>query len=274
MTKDQLIAKRIYWPKIAMFVLAIVLPQLAVGWSNLEVFPDAILIATIIIVVIIGISGISTYFSGNADPATRKYAMWHDFTVAFLTCIVLLFHFQVAREVSAGNDQRKNIAEKEKTGQEYADREADRKLALQKSEAEYLKEQRRLMLQLPPSQRRLLNAPSQVTPTPFTTAKAAVEDRHQTTIKTPEEVRASWFKWLFWASAFEIIVAVLGGMILMMVWQWDVDGDGINDALQTNGRAPIGFTGASKFSALPATGQTTTIQQGGSPPPPPINPNF
>ena len=58
MTPDQLIAKRVYWPKVAMFCFAIVLPQVAVGWSNREVFPDALWIATIIIVVIIGISGI------------------------------------------------------------------------------------------------------------------------------------------------------------------------------------------------------------------------
>lgn len=240
MTPDQLIAKRVYWPKVAMFCFAIVLPQVAVGWSNREVFPDALWIATMIIVVIIGISGISTYFSGNAAPKTRKYALWHDFAVAALTCVVVLFHFQVAREVSAGKQARSALEAREKEGQENLDRDVQRQLALKqadteaaKVEAEKLREQRRVLLQLPTSQRRAIAPQTATAPTPslpaFTSAVVAPTPNNLAQIRMPEEVRADWFSWLFWASAAEIIIAVLGGMILMMVWQWDVDGDGVAD---------------------------------------------
>jgi hypothetical protein len=238
MTKEQLLAKRIYWPKLAMFGFAIVLPQAAVGWSNREVFPDALWIATIIVIVIIGISGISTYFSGNAAPKTRRYALWHDFAVAALTCVVVLFHFQVAREVSAGKEARKVLRETEKTGQDNLDRDTQRQLALKeadreaaKIETEKLREQRRVLLQLPPSQRRAIGpAPTAApTATAFSSLPTISEQKGTVRAKTPEEVRMDWFGWLFWASALEIVVAVLGGMVLMMVWQWDVDGDGITD---------------------------------------------
>lgn len=272
MTKDQLLVRRVYWPKIAMFGFAIVLPQIAIAWSNREVFPDALWIATVFVVVVIGISGISTYFSGNAAPKTRKYALWHDFAVAALTCVVALFHFQVAREVSAGKEARIVQEQKSKTGQENMDRDVQRQLALKQADAERMrletdamKEQRRLMLQLPPSQRRLQNAPAQVAATPslpaFTSALPAPTQEEPLVIKSPEEVRASWFGWLFWASALEIVIAVLGGMILMMVWQWDTDGNGVADHLQApvTQRQPAGFA-----QGVPVTAKTDTKPSGGN----------
>lgn len=273
MTQDQFIAKRVYWPKVAMFGFAIVIPQCAIAWSNREVFPDALWIATMFVVVVIGISGISTYFSGNAAPKTRKYSLWHDFAVAALTCVVALFHFQVAREVSAGKEARKVQVEKDKTGQEYLDRDVQRQLALKqaesdavKAEVEKLKEQRRVLIQLPPSQRRAIAPSSQATvansPPVFTTATKSEAPASTAVIKTPEEVRAEWFGWLFWASAIEIVIAVLGGMILMMVWQWDVDGDGIAD----NVRPPITRSSPGFAPPLPVVAKTpnTTITHNGN----------
>lgn len=265
MTADQFIAKRVYWPKIAMFLFAIVLPQIAIAWSNREVFPDALWIATVFVVVVIGISAISTYFSGNASPSTRQYALWHDFAIAALTCVVALFHFQVAREVSAGKEARVVQERQVRNGQENADRDVQRQLALRQADADRIraeteaaKEQRRLLIQLPPSQRRLgpsfSSAQPSTSPIPFSsTVIAKPQDEEPSTIKSPEEVRSSWFGWLFWASAFEIIIAVLGGMILMMVWQWDVDGDGIADHLQ-NRQPAIGFNTASSPSYASKTG--------------------
>lgn len=281
MTKDQLLIKRIYWPKIAMFGFAIVLPQIAIAWSNREVFPDALWIATVFVVVVIGISGISTYFSGNAAPNTRKYALWHDFAVAALTCVVALFHFQIAREVSAGKEARIVQEQKSKTGQENMDREIQRQLAIRQADAERMKletdamkEQRRLLIQLPPSQRRFVpqggNPATATTPSlpSFSSVVTVPPKETPDEIKSPEAVRASWFGWLFWASALEIVIAVLGGMILMMVWQWDVDGDGQPDAPPVANNRPFGFGDGAQMSPTPVTGKTTTISGGGNFQPP------
>lgn len=289
MTSDQLIVKRVFWPKILMFLFAIVCPSIAVGVSNKEVFPDALWIATIGIIVTIGISAISTYFSGNAAPTTRKYALWHDFAVAGIMCVTFLFHFQVAREVSAAKQARTASQEKGRNDQENMDRDVQRKLALTqaevdlaKVEADKLKEQRRMLLQLPPSQRRAI----QPMPTPanaatdlpaFVSSSAVKPAQEAASILTPEEVRMSWFSYLFWATAAEILCAVLGGMVLMMVWQWDVDGDGIADDVQppVNKAQPgqsiqMGFptTAAPSTAKVPAQ-PNTTISHGSNFTPPP-----
>lgn len=260
-----------------MFLFAIVCPSIAVGVSNREVFPDALWIATIGIIVTIGISAISTYFSGNAAPTTRKYALWHDFAVAGIMCITFLFHFQVAREVSAAKQARVASQEKGKNDQENMDRDVQRKLALTqaevdlaKVEADKLKEQRRMLIQLPPSQRRAIqsaNTPANVASDlpAFVSSSAARPVQAVTAILTPEEVRMSWFSYLFWATAAEILCAVLGGMVLMMVWQWDVDGDGLPDAPQS----PVNNAQPQRTAAMspaPATAKApnTTISHNGN----------
>jgi hypothetical protein len=137
--------------------------------------------------------------------------------------------------------------------QENLDRETQRKLAMAGAQRELLeaeavasREQRRVLAQLPPSQRRLAQKPTAqpqlenaTTPTFSTVAVTQTDGERSIVIQSPEQIRASWFGWLFWAAAAEIFAAILGGMILMMVWQWDVDGDGVADHLQSR---QVGFS--------------------------------
>jgi hypothetical protein len=236
-----------------MFAFAVVLPAIAIGISNKHVFAAAFPIATIGLIVTVGICLISTYFSGNAAPKTRRYAMFHDLVIALILCVNFLFHFQVSREVSAAEDARTASEKAGRVEQENLDRETQRKLAMAGAQKELLeaeaaaaREQRRVLVQLPPSQRRLAQKPTtqpqpETTTTPgFSTVANTRQDVEQATvISTPEQIRASWFGWLFWAAAAEIFAAILGGMILMMVWQWDVDGDGVADHLQSR---QVGFS--------------------------------
>lgn len=254
MTSEQLKLKRVHWPKVCMFAFAVVLPAIAIGISNKHVFAAAFPIATIGLIVTVGICLISTYFSGNAAPKTRRYAMFHDLVIALILCVNFLFHFQVSREVSAAEDARTASEKAGRVEQENLDRETQRKLAMAGAQKELLeaeataaREQRRVLVQLPPSQRRLVQKPiaqaqPEATTAPtFSTVTSTQQDAEQVTVvRSPEEIRAAWFGWLFWAAAAEIFAAILGGMVLMMVWQWDVDGDGIADHLQrrTAGFAP------------------------------------
>jgi len=284
-TKDQLIVKRVHWPKVAMFGFAVVLPAIAIGISNKHVFPKAFAIATIGLIVTVGICLISTYFSGNAEPKTRRYAMFHDLVIALILCVNFLFHFQIAREVSAAEDAREAREKATSTRETNLDRDVQRQQALAKLDAERvrletekLREQRRVLVQLPSSQRRGVVAPGQ-------TAQTAIEDKANknaapefssastlsaamplAVIGTPEEIRASWFDWLFWAAAAEIFTAILGGMILMMVWRWDVDGDGIDDSLQRS--RPTMAMSPSPQVAAAKHGSTTFTSGGGNFTPP------
>lgn len=257
MTSEQLKVKRVHWPKVSMFAFAVVLPAIAIGISNKHVFAAAFPIATIGLIVTVGICLISTYFSGNAAPKTRRYAMFHDLVIALILCVNFLFHFQVSREVSAAEDARTASEKAGKVEQENLDRDTQRQLALSTArkelltaETQTLKEQRRVLVQLPHSQRRLVAKPTAQQPenaaTPGFSTAATIQPKaeHVDIIGSPEEIRASWFGWLFWAAAAEIFAAILGGMILMMIWQWDVDGDGVADHLQSH---RVGFA-----PALPA----------------------
>lgn len=276
MTKDQLIVKRVHWPKVAMFGFAVVLPAIAIGISNKHVFPKAFAIATIGLIVTVGICLISTYFSGNAEPKTRRYAMFHDLVIALILCVNFLFHFQIAREVSAAEDAREAREKATSTRETNLDRDVQRQQALAqikereiKLQNEQLDKQRRLAVQLKPGDRsRILGTGTSPTPEPaqeFSSASnlPAPAPTPLAVIGTPEEIRASWFDWLFWAAAAEIFTAILGGMILMMVWRWDVDGDGIDDRLQQPARQQMGFGGG---APQPATARhtSTTINGGGN----------
>lgn len=263
MTSEQLKLKRVHWPKACMFAFAVVLPAIAIGISNKHVFAAAFPIATIGLIVTVGICLISTYFSGNAAPKTRRYAMFHDLVIALILCVNFLFHFQVSREVSAAEDARTASEKAGRVEQDNLDRDTQRKLAMAGAQKELLeaeaaaaREQRRVLVQLPPSQRRLAQKPGASTPEPaptsvFSTATAAQPDGEQAiVVQSPEQIRASWFGWLFWAAAAEIFAAILGGMVLMMVWQWDVDGDGVADHLQPR---QLGFS-----ASLPAPVSATS----------------
>lgn len=281
MTKDQLIAKRIYWPKVAMFGFAITLPLIAVGYSNKHVFSSAFPIATIILIVVWGVSLITTYFSGNAAPRTRRYAIFLDIGIALALCVNLLMHFQLAREVSAAEDARFAHREDEEREEQRKDREIQRAKELSEilhrnteAQTKLMSETHKALVYTPPSRRgqildKMPNAalPGATTaPESFSSATATppTPKKPAPVFKTPEEIRADWFDYLFWASAAEIFLAVLGGMILMATWQWDVDGDGRPDDMQSaqpaqSAQPTIGFAPA----AIPATAKSgSTVSNG------------
>jgi len=242
----QLIPQRIYWPKVVLFGFAIVLPAIAVGISNKQVFAAAFPIATIGLIVTVGVSLVVTYFSGNAAPRTRRYAILLDIVIAVILCLNFLFHFQLAREIAAADEAKTARVEDNKQFQEDLDRDVQRRVALAgadaerlKAESENLDKQRRLLVQVPVEQRRFY-APKSTSPqlpaatsTPAFTSKVTTAIVAAVEIKSPEQVRMEWFGWLFWAAAAEIFAAVLGGMVLLGVWQWDVNGDGIPDDQQS-----------------------------------------
>jgi hypothetical protein len=241
-----------YWRKIILFTFAVLLPAVIVGISNLTVFPDSSLAATLMLLVTVGIAGVFTYFSGDATAKVRRYCILADVAICAILCVNLGGHWILAREVSAARqgvdernaeEDREIEREKAKTELEIARKQAEAELA--KQNAALQNAERRRLAQLPPSERRsTLSAPKAeptkaqtpaplVAPMSLVAASATVSAPIVTAPRlTPEQVRQSWWWFLTALAIAECAASVLAGAILAGVWEWDRNHDGIPDHLQ------------------------------------------
>jgi hypothetical protein len=245
--------------KLLLFAFVVLLPAVIVGISNLDVFPDAAWLATLMLVVTVGVAAVFTWQSGDATPKIARYCIVADFVIAAILCVNLGSHWLLSREVSAA---KQGVAERhaeEDRDDRRAKERIERELELKKAEAElagaHVKLQNaeaRRLAQLPRSERRSSLAAPKTEPTkpsptvalaqpmslvpPGSVAAVTVSSSAAPRL-TPEQVRDSWW-WKLTALAFaECFASVLAGAILAGVWEWDRNGDGIPDHLQ-RGAAP------------------------------------
>jgi hypothetical protein len=235
--------------KLILFAFVVLLPAVIVGVSNFDVFPDAAWLATLMLVVTVGVAAVFTWQSGEATAKIARYCICADFVIAAILCVNLGSHWLLSREVSAAKqgvverhseEDRELEREKAKTELEVARAKAAAELAAENAKLAHA--ERRRLAQLPRSERRsMLWAP---TPEPTKTpaiapmalvppgSVAAVSASTVTPRLTPEQVRESWW-WKLTALAFaECFASVLAGAILAGVWEWDRNGDGTPDHLQ------------------------------------------
>jgi hypothetical protein len=238
------------WRKLILFSFIVILPAVVVGISNFYVFPDSALSATIMLLVTVGVSGIFTYFSGDATARIRRYCILADVVICLILCVNLGSHWLLAREISAS---RQGVEERHTEEDREEDRrkaEAQRQLDLSKAETDRAKaeanaayQERKRLAQLLPEQRRERLAPSApklvaAAPVrPPETKTAAVSPPAQRL--TPDEVRERWWRFLTALAFAEVFASVLGGAILAGIWEWDRDHDGIADHLQQGRGATI-----------------------------------
>ena len=114
-----------YWRKSIIYVFTALLPTLMVGISNFHVFPDASLLATLMLVVTAGVTGGFSYFSGDATAKVRRHCILTDVAICAILYFNLGGHWLLAREVSAA-----------KQGVEERHAEEDRELQLEKAKTE------------------------------------------------------------------------------------------------------------------------------------------
>lgn len=239
-----------YWRKVILFTFAVLLPAVIVGISNLTVFPDSSLAATLMLVVTVGIAGVFTYFSGDATAKVRRYCIVADCTICAILCVNLGGHWILAREASAARqgveerhveEDRELQREKAKTELEIARKQAEAELA--DKQAKLQREERRRLAQLPLSERRsMLSAPApEPTKAPTVQPMALVPPGAVAAVSapvkarlTPEQVRASWWWFLTALAIAECAASVLAGAVLAGVWEWDRNRDGIPDHLQAS----------------------------------------
>ena len=232
-----------YWRKSIIYVFTVLLPALMVGISNFHVFPDASLLATLMLVVTAGVAGVFTYFSGDATAKVRRYCILADVTICAILCVNLGGHWILAREVSGA---KQGVVERH-TEEDRADArktaDAQRQLALKKADLDLQREERRRLRLLPVAERRsTISAPaaeptqatpSLIAPMSLAAAGSAVSVPIVTAPRlTPDQVREKWWWFLTGLAIAECAASVLAGVVLSGVWEWDRNHDGIPDHLQ------------------------------------------
>ena len=217
-----------------------------VGISNFHVFPDASLLATLMLIVTAGVAGVFTYFSGDATAKVRRYCILADVAICAILCVNLGGHWILAREVSAARQGVEERHAEEEREERRREAEAERQLRLKAAEAalvrdqtKVIREERRRLAQLPPGERRsVLKAPPKAdtsaapagVPTIQPLSLAPVETPKTLAPRiTPDEVREKWWWFLTALAIAECAASVLAGVVLSGVWEWDRNHDGILD---------------------------------------------
>jgi hypothetical protein len=240
-----------YWRKSIIYVFTVLLPALMVGISNFHVFPDASLLATLMLVVTAGVAGVFTYFSGDATARVRRYCILADVAICAILCVNLGGHWILAREVSAARQGVEERHAEEEREERRREAEAQRQLRLKEAEAalvrdqaKVIREERRRLAQLPPEERRsVLKAPPKVDTSATPAAVATIRPLSLAPVETPktlaprmtpDEVREKWWWFLTALAIAECSASVLAGVVLSGVWEWDRKHDDILDHLQND----------------------------------------
>ncbi|MGH9751425.1 MAG: hypothetical protein ACREA2_01455 [Blastocatellia bacterium] len=257
-----------HWRKSIIYVFTVLLPALMVGISNFHVFPDASLLATLMLVVTAGVAGVFTYFSSHATARVRRYCILADVVICAILCANLGGHWILAREVSAARQGVEDRHAEEEREERRREAEAERQLRLKEAEAalvrdqtKVIREERRRLAQLPPRERRsVLKAPPKVEAAAAPAAVATVQPLSLAPVETPktlalrmtpDEVREKWWWFLTALAIAECVASVLAGVVLSGVWEWDRNHDDIPRRLQNGaGVALPRETSAPKLEAL------------------------
>jgi hypothetical protein len=236
------------WGKFLTWLLIVAIPAVAIGISNLSVFPDSITMATMLLVITVGVSAIMTYYSGIGRLGVRRYAVVVEILIGIVLWVNLAGHWQLSREVSAAKDAAvERHKEEDREDQREARRSQEKvkedQSAAQRVEAEkgLAKEQNRSLSLLPRSQRRAFSPVSRATPTPApiiedapTPTPAAAAGTDQKPTKTSaEDVRRAWNPFLLRLAYLEVGLAILGGLGMLGLWNWnDQNHNGIPDWME------------------------------------------
>ena len=239
------------WYKLILFLFVVVGPAIIVGVSNYTAFPDSFGLATVMLIVTAGVSGVFTWKSNDATPKIVRYCIVADVIICAILCVNMASHWILSREISGAKQSTVERHTEEDREEKRKSAEAERQIALKKADAEIaqgnakaLNAEANRLAKLPRWMRTSeapvvapVAAPSPVIATfeanPTPEAKAGKPKA------TEEEVRERWWWWLISLAIAECFASVLAGAVLIGVWEWDRNHDGINDALQQPVKLPV-----------------------------------
>lgn len=229
------------WRKLLLFTFIVILPAVVVGVSNFKAFPESSFLATVMLLTTAGVAGLFTWKSNHATPKIVQYCIIADIVICALLCVNVGCHWIFSRELSGAKQSTVERHTEEDREEKRRIAEAERQVALKKAEADLAARQAqasnaeaRRLAQLP---RRMRQSQSPIikpiTPAPTMETGAIPEAKAEIKPKiTEEQVRENWW-WTLIALAFaECFASILAGGILMGVWEWDRNHDGIADHRQ------------------------------------------
>lgn len=258
------------WGKATIFACCVLAAAIGVGVSNYYVFYDSFWMATILLIITVGVAAVAAYYSGDATPKVRHYCIIFHLVIGAVLCVNLASHFVLSRQISAAKENVEDRHNEENRQDEFKQRDADRQAKLM-AEQRALEDAKQKALRAEAAKLNAMRrmgyyggyaAPEQVAPTPAPTiateAAAAPVKREEKpeAAKSPEQLQREWNPWLtFWAFA-DVFISVLGGLILAGRWEWDRNHDGIADDQQVPGvtipAQPIeGFARAERMEDQP-----------------------
>ena len=233
--------------KITLILFVVLIPALCVGISNRSVFPDAVYTVNLMIIASVGVACTFTALSAKATDRVRQWVLIADIAIAAVLFANLAAHLIMARDISAAKQSVEESNAEDDRQDARETRRIERKIAESKAAATLAESQAKLqaaeaarLRRLPIDQRRsAISTPPEEAPTipPLAASMTAADPKE--TIKavvkklTPEEVRESWRTLLIWLVIGDCGTSVLAGAILMARWEWDRNGNGIPDHLET-----------------------------------------
>src|SRR5262245_34162763 len=117
-----------YWRKSIIYVFTVLLPALMVSISNFHVFPDASLLATLMLIVTAGVASVFSYFSGDATAKVQRYCILADVAICAILCVNLSNHWILTQEVSAAQQSVKERHVEEEREERRRKAEAEHQL--------------------------------------------------------------------------------------------------------------------------------------------------
>lgn len=230
------------WRKLILFCGIVIGPAIVVGVSNFNAFPDSSGLATVMLAITVIIAGVLTWKSNQATREIGQYCVVADVIICAILCVNMGSHWILAREVSGAKqatverhseEDREEARRKAETERQLALKKADADLAAKNAQAIAAEERRlaRLPRRLRTSQ---IPIAAPVAPPAVAESSPAMPTLSGSPAPkvTEERVRERWW-WILTALAFaECFASVLAGAILIGVWEWDRNHDGIPDHLQ------------------------------------------
>jgi hypothetical protein len=240
------------WGKFFLFIFIVLLPAVAVVIANQLVFPESSWIATIMVLVSVGVAFVFTIASGKATGRTQRYVLLAHLFLCLVLSANLCGHWVLARELSGARqatEARHLEEDREEARKEAAARRAADLIRAQSglesvqsrrfaNEAWRNREARRLGMTaprnsfVPPMSNSLV--PSPATEALASTTQPQVRPNALTgnSAVNVSDIMAKWQPRLMIFAMLDLLAAVIGGALLITFWEWDRNKNGIPDHLE------------------------------------------